>query len=156
MKGAGARGSGSECEALCWGLLGIMAHAMLTTALIMILSSFQMGKQAHGGSGGWRGMICPSPHVWQVAGPGSFRCTTRTHFMDGKMELLDTEAYPGRHWSCKETHRFLLCVNIPVICQTRRDVGLSLLEKGCVLSLLFLCYPSFLCYPPSHEHTTSS
>lgn len=36
-----------------------MAHAMLTTALIMILSSFQMGKQAHGGRGGVEGDDLP-------------------------------------------------------------------------------------------------
>ena len=118
-------------------LLGIIAHVMLTTALSMILASLQMRKQVH-----WGEVICPSPHVRQVAGPGSFHFTTYTHFMDGKMEWFYTETCPGGHGPHEEMHRFPLCMNIPVIRQTQRDAGLSLLGNGSVLSLPFLLPPT--------------
>lgn len=58
-------------------------------------------------------MICPTPHIWQVAGPCPFYFTY-THFMDGKIELLFyIETCSGGPWPHEE---FLLYVNIPVIC----------------------------------------
>lgn len=87
-------------------------------------------------------MICPTPHIWQVARPGSVHVTTYTHFMDRKMEVFYTEACPGGHWPHEEMHRFPLCANMPVTCQTQRDVGLSLLGNGSVLSLPFLLPPT--------------
>lgn len=58
------------------------------------------------------------------------------------MELLYPETHPGGQWPDEETHRFLLYVNIRMICQTQRDVCLSPLGKGCDFSLPFLLLPT--------------
>lgn len=94
-------------------LLGIVPHAMLVTALITILTVLQMKRQAQRGE-----VVRPSPQSWQEVEPGSFHFTTHTHFMDGEMELLCPETHPGGQWPDEESHRFLLCVNIPMISQT--------------------------------------
>jgi hypothetical protein len=57
--------------------------------------------------------------------------------MDGEMEFLYSQTYPGGQWPDEDTFRLLLGVNIPMICRTGESFVI-LPWEGLFLQLPFL------------------